>query len=460
MRLNLCKLLSKLGIALMVFIALAIQPMQMTMASAAVNAINAAKAEAAQNAPKTQVSKTNGASPQVVCNPQTTIGTNAKPGFTASYVPPPNCPASGSCCPTSPTPTPAPARLAGYYLSHGIGDTTNLSSTTSSGYFGSVLPNFLNSDGSSSNVMIQTPAVDWKNKTIPNQAVDLGNLIQGSQANVQNIVLIGHSQGGLRSREYVQHLNGQYASSGASKVIGLVTIGSPNYGAPIVNNAYSVVGFLSLTAGAALSFFSGYTATAFTGGAYEAAKAVLNNLIGAGGPNMAPGSPFLASINTPGASGFAPIPSNIATLEVRGNNNEIDALVGSSQADTRAKRQDAATAFTILAGASWAVAWFFGLSIPAAIAFTAIAALLWGLPAFWRTFVVGSNEGDGVVPYTNQVIRQNNVNIGGSSYQRQTNLPSGTHIGPTRELEDPATRDGLSLFLNGISMPCKTCNIH
>src|SRR5690349_17306113 len=63
------------------------------------------------------------------------------------------------------------------------------------------------------------PSLDTSNQPIENQASSLGSLAGST-------FLIGHSAGGNVARYYAQHA--------AQPIAGIITLGTPNFGAPIV----------------------------------------------------------------------------------------------------------------------------------------------------------------------------------------------------------------------------------
>jgi triacylglycerol esterase/lipase EstA (alpha/beta hydrolase family) len=122
--------------------------------------------------------------------------------------------------------------------------------------------------------------------------------------NVDKIVLVGHSQGGLRSREFLQSVgdrNGDF-SLARSKVTGLVTMGSPLNGAAIAQNAPGFAAWnigLLFASSMSSSFWASGQASVWQGPAAAMAAAVVpilitnhvvNDLVGAGRGDMSPNS--------------------------------------------------------------------------------------------------------------------------------------------------------------------------
>jgi pimeloyl-ACP methyl ester carboxylesterase len=147
--------------------------------------------------------------------------------------------------------------------------------------------------------------------------------------NPNKAVLIGHSQGGLRSRYFTQYFN-----SNPSRVYGLITMSTPNYGAPFINNIRNQGAYLDTQSVAC------HGAPAFTSALYSAAGLRGNET---GLTDMIPGSTILNQLNaqvrmirwgstwfmigsgtTP--PGFQKIPSHIYTASIVGTNNVFSSM--------------------------------------------------------------------------------------------------------------------------------------
>lgn len=155
-----------------------------------------------------------------------------------------------------------------------------------------------------------TPSLPW-----PERYETQADHLQGQLGWLPpNTVAIGHSNGGIVSRQWSQH----------RPLGGVLTIGTPHYGAPIVYNLNSLVAFfyhgMNLTgaafgafapggewwdvlvyASAALNFASNVGWTSLTDLAVTVAyrDGVLGSVIG----QMLPGSPFLNGLNSGGNLG-------------------------------------------------------------------------------------------------------------------------------------------------------------
>lgn len=188
---------------------------------------------------------------------------------------------------------------------------------------------------------------------------------------VDKMILVGHSQGGLRSREFLQSVgdrNGDF-SLARSKVTGLVTMGSPLNGAAIAQNAPGFAAWnigLLFTSSMASSFWASGQASAWQGPAAAIAAAVVpilitnhvvNDVVGAGRGDMSPNSAMVGRHNnyqcrwvlTKQASqvgmgsfsvgqwtqvcdmqnpAYRPLPARVAVMNVVGQDNHLDHFVG------------------------------------------------------------------------------------------------------------------------------------
>ena len=271
---------------------------------------------------------------------------------------------------------------------------------------------------------------DWANQTLVNQAIDLaGDINTVPNLSTSKVILVGQSQGGLRVRQYLQQTGTSSTYSAArNRVRSLAVIGAPNYGAPIANNGPGLVS-------QALSAVSGiFTYGLWLPGAYGAlqptiygaSQKIIDNYVGAGINEMRPGSDFVNRLNNApyqtcswqsyshthyflwfswsethwykvcpetNYPGFNPIPSNVATMNIIGQNSNLDNWLRAGFSPA-ADRQMWAIAATAVAALAWGLAfWTFGLTAPAAIAFTNIAIFLWALPAMWAR-ALGSDRND------------------------------------------------------------------
>lgn len=360
---------------------------------------------------------------------------------------------------------PIPGTKVAYVLNHGIGDTTPGRGTPG------VETNFFSAFGTSLkpwlsktfNVTVKAPAVAWDTLNLfdsSRQAADRMKEIF-DDPDVQKGVVIGYSQGAARSRYFVQQLmdTATYKSAG-DKVVALVTVSGVNQGASIVDNAGGALSDIGVIVGlCVVALFSGNPVSIalisqFAGD--QLGGMIRDSVAGAGALDMSPNSRFMKLLNDPTAPGFKPIPRNVATLQVLGgggatlpfdgNGNDADQYFSAmSQRDIGALRVSLgnyATAASILAfGLAFIT---FGASIPAAVALIAIAVFLYNLPGWWRQRVVGSSDGDGVVPLDKQKIFREGVDIGGDPMKRyEAFVPQGFHTSDKATYEDKITRDAL-----------------
>lgn len=350
---------------------------------------------------------------------------------------------------------------------------------------------------------------------------------------VDKMILVGHSQGGLRSREFLQSVgdrNGDF-SLARSKVTGLVTLGSPLNGAAIAQNAPGFAAWnigLLFTSSMASSFWASGQASAWQGPAAAIAAAVVPILIahqavhdwvGAGRGDMSPNSVMVRRHNNIGGScrwvlgkngsrvnmanfsasqwvlvcdqqnpDYRPLPARVAVMNIVGQANHLDNFIGlnghpikvtadvvgllngipianwvstplsnlltaiatatNGEAVWVAARMGTATYFGVLAVATWAIAWmpWNWWQIPAAIAQTALATEFAALPWVWNTMMVGSHQGDSIVPEDSQNYMFRNAARLGIGVAMIKNLPDGHHIGKRGEAVHPDTPFAIRLL--------------
>lgn len=145
---------------------------------------------------------------------------------------------------------------------------------------------------------------DSTTKTLMDQAVRLRTDLDlnAYAPRAKKIILVGHSQGGLRARRYLQRELTRDSSRpvNTSKIRGLALIGTPNYGA---HAAINYPGFLDqVEAIVAITLTYTVIGTPLLNEVRSFKNFLVNQLIPArfGGPSltqMKPGSPFLSELN-------------------------------------------------------------------------------------------------------------------------------------------------------------------
>ena len=383
------------------------------------------------------------------------------------------------------------------YLSHGIGDNTKLEDGGyeggQSGVFSPVPStwetngNFrANPDGLKNSLSslgnVYAPWTAWRDKDITAQAQTLSNFIANNQGDVGRIALIGHSQGGLRSRAYLQLLNGQPYQD---RVTNLITLDSPNSGAPILNNTDSAVAEVGTTLAFTGSVFLPASFPIIAAGlvSFFGPGLLRSALAGAGGDDMRPQSAFIGNLNAPDChwesqttmqyfwwfswpvttyyqvcSGSVknPIPANVKYLAVRGRNSDPDAYVSSLIKWDTEQFRSSRTNFGYFSAGSAALLWLISFwcwwVIPMALAWTNLANILLNFPSWYRNRVQGSDEGDAIVPYDSQLLQKpGQANIGGiPSGSGEVTFQDDQHSGKFSVTADANVSDLLKLTLGGL----------
>lgn len=306
---------------------------------------------------------------------------------------------------------------------------------------------------------------------IESQAALLRNNINSNSWN-KNVILIGHSMGGLRSRYYSQYL-ARYDNK-VPQIKGLLTLDSPNNGAPLINNAPIVLTRIETDVNVAMLGFAKPILNTFTGmEGFKDLPATAFFFNGAqGAQDLKPQSPFLNKLNNLSmvnencrwvSSGWwiftqwyqicdrvpdrgnAPIPDSIVTGSIKGTANNIF--------DSYPLGRAGAIGVSIISAA--AVAGYMALA-PATFGFSLIPAgyasdlfnIASNAQAFWKSNVVGSWEGDGIVPYDSQSIYSANSNIGGKG-KHEYKLPV-SHSGAIGVTSDSRAKEAIEMFLRQI----------
>lgn len=374
------KLVQRIGTGLMVTIALGIQPAQYALA--------------AQGSALLTAQATNPPPPD-----------NCDPPPSDPDIPYDGCHRIGSST------TPGSPPQVKYFLLPGIGDKGPNAYGESSYFEGTHLPEFLAPQGQSTIAAVQ-PWADWKNKDLTVQGSDLASSINATAS--PQVILIGHSMGGLRGRSALEFNTATYPSL-QTKVKALVTLGTPNFGAPIIEKGKPAATLLGGVLGVALSGFVGlgpYLPGAV--GMFGARTWAASIIDTPSGRDMRPNgnSAFLNRLN----SGAEKIPSGVALLRVSGLNSSIDSYgasagIAANTGQVAALRSNLGNVMFVFGVTALAMAFFtFGATIPWGLALIAAAYLLLNLPAFWRSNVMGAASGDGVVPEDSQKLP---INIGG-----------------------------------------------
>jgi len=250
----------------------------------------------------------------------------------------------------------------------------------------------------------------------------------GTLTNIDAFVLVGHSQGTLRNRAAVQF--GYLDAALASKTIGLINVGSPGAGAPIVPNSSRFWGWVNWNANLATAGVSNAIinalAVAFSEvrGALFAAEANTPSKM-----DMAPGSSFINRLNQVTAQqcryvrrtvwvGWLwwrhkeyhwvrvcrrvpannRIPGHVAVLDIAGTNNHFSSLMP----DTYNTILGIGMLSSIAAIKFWSMSWMIW-PIPIATGLTNLSYIMLNFDNVWQSDVVGSREGDATVTLSTQL---------------------------------------------------------
>ena len=250
----------------------------------------------------------------------------------------------------------------------------------------------------------------------------------GTLTNIDAFVLVGHSQGTLRNRAAVQF--GYLDAALASKTIGLINVGSPGAGAPIVPNSSRFWGWVNWNANLATAGVSNAIinalAVAFSEvrGALFAAEANTPSKM-----DMAPGSSFINRLNQVTAQqcryvrrtvwvGWLwwrhkeyhwvrvcrrvpannRIPGHVAVLDIAGTNNRFSSLMPNAYNTI----YGLGFPVSVAAIGFWSISWQIW-PIPIATGLTNLSYIMLNFDNVWQSDVVGSREGDATVTLSTQL---------------------------------------------------------
>lgn len=245
-------------------------------------------------------------------------------------------------------------------------------------------------------------------------------------------ILVGHSMGGLRARYYAQ-----FVRPGNPNMRGIVTLGTPHSGAPIISGGANLIS--RLEADLRLASNGGLTkATQLFLGTSSFGESNLVNFLYSRPPgihDLTPNSAFLQKINNtpPGCrwqssvqgdhtqwfqvcpakttAGDHPIPPQVKIASLMGNNNDIADLAPGFRTGQKVMSKLAGTWASLL----WSQSWLTGKSVPAAHAASDLKYVADNVDSVWANVVVGSVQSDLVVPLASQSALSSNPNITGKN---------------------------------------------
>lgn len=269
------------------------------------------------------------------------------------------------------------------------------------------------------------------NERLANQAGALADSIR--QYGRGSLLLVGHSQGGLISRYVAQH--------SPELVNGVVTLGSPHRGAPIVRTNKAVItAVLSIPAAAAYAGCSSPTGVRCSAGAFLIGSSVELGRRGADAAvpayiDLKPGSDFQQQLN----AAYEPFPN--AGIQSYPSRIFIEWRLGFDLKGPDQGRKGVKAAYwtTGATTACAVVSWFVGRGDKAAHCATATAAFI-GFDLLYNGLVSGFGKSDGVVPGSSQVYPNARRN-----YPMRSGAPS--HTGETQSYE---TQKALNAVLSDV----------
>ena len=282
---------------------------------------------------------------------------------------------------------------------------------------------------------------DSTSKTLMDQAarvsLDLSLNLYAPKA--KNLIFVGQSQGGLRTRRFLQQEIYKPSSKvRPSQVKGLALIGTPNYGAAAAANYPDFLNQVRTIVNVTLTF--SVIGSVFIKDVNNLKDTLEKNIArGFGGPSltqMKPGSDFLDELNnisrcttktstsnrttlwttkevatssTSCSSGgyptFKPIPKDTYVMSIVGQQSSLEKLPSPLGGDL--KPLTLATASAILTGVFFAASFipFIGAaSLPIAVALAGLTVLLLALQLMWNG-MIGSNRHDILISEESQELR-------------------------------------------------------
>jgi pimeloyl-ACP methyl ester carboxylesterase len=257
------------------------------------------------------------------------------------------------------------------------------------------------------------------NDRLTNQAGALADSIR--QYGRGSLLLVGHSQGGLISRYVAQH--------SPELVNGVVTLGTPHRGAPIVRTNKAVItAVLSIPAAAAYAGCGSPTGVRCSAGAFLIGSSVELARRGADAASPAyidlrPGSDFQQQLNAV----YEPFPN--AGIQSYPTRIFIEWRLGFDMKGPDKGRNGVKAAYwtTGVTTACAIVSWYIGRGDKAALCATTTAALI-AFDLLYNGLVSGFGKSDGVVPGSSQVYPNARRN-----YPMRSGAPS--HTGETQSYE-------------------------
>lgn len=298
--------------------------------------------------------------------------------------------------------------------------------------------------------------LDTFNQSIPQQGDRLINTVRSRSSN-QPFILIGSSQGGLRSRYAVQKTADGTMQNNARAI---VTFDSPHAGAPIVSNlpAFKRDIDLKLRLGTFGFFTLDQVINSVAPNKDDLGNALLMNGTEPGLVDMTPGGDFVSMLNGQvcrnetrtwlrmpkgGRVGtfegewepievaettvicsvhpnFRPLPASVNVISVYGEGispidsnvkNSVEAALPPDQAQKM--RSEMQRVASLASTAGWLL-WVTPTGKLQGDMLLDLANTFRNFNEVWRTKVVGSVEGDGVVPKQSQLYLQENTFIGGT----------------------------------------------
>jgi len=249
----------------------------------------------------------------------------------------------------------------------------------------------------------------------------------GALEGINAFILIGHSQGTLRNRAALQF--GYLDPALEARTIGLVNVGSPGSGAPIIPNGTRFLAYIKYN----LDLATYGVWRAFAGIGVLSSEGFRNALFAAEAMtpskrDMAPGSSFINRLNQDKAdqchyvrklvwvgwlwwrhkeyrwvrvckrvTADNRIPGHVAVLDIAGTNNKFSSLMPS----TYDMIHGLGYPMSVAAIGFWSISWQIW-PIPIATGLTNLSYTMLTFDYQWQTRVVGSREGDATVTLDSQ----------------------------------------------------------